>query len=314
MAARNLSASSAARFVQCPGSANLEEAIPGYSPPIEDPDKWKAKGLGTQIHAVLEFVCKNLSPKGLIEFRNLLQEFGQLPKKRRTELEQDFSELMLWTDGITMRNSTPSPLRNILLQAMGKIPKDQPPRMLRYISEAAEYAADIISARAYSSKLEKFVEVSMDTKWLAKPGKTTVDFALWDAASRRLDVVDWKTGSVIVDALDNKQLMFYAISVLHEIFGSVDAATDVATIVLHVVQPKSSTSAAYNLESILRMKEEFLQTERKILSGNLTLRPGDDCTFCPANPQARGERGYPSCPARLEMLYPTFIDIEEVLA
>ena len=56
------------------------------------------------------------------------------------------------------------------------------------------------------------------------------------------------------------------------------------------------------------------QTEQKILTRDKTLSPSDHCTFCPAYPHSRSEKGRPLCPVTMQLLYPDPFDEEEVLA
>ena len=51
--AERFSASRAARLMQCHASADLEAAIPGYTPPPEDPDADNAANRGTRAHELL---------------------------------------------------------------------------------------------------------------------------------------------------------------------------------------------------------------------------------------------------------------------
>ena len=51
-----LSASRIGRINACPASANLEKALPGWTPPVVDPTAG-AKGRGTELHKVLEIAA-----------------------------------------------------------------------------------------------------------------------------------------------------------------------------------------------------------------------------------------------------------------
>ena len=76
------SASSAARIMQCPGSANLELAIPNWVPPVDDPEKFKAAPVGTRLHEVLA----ELVAMGAAEVKNFsraLEYIGEVMSLRR---------------------------------------------------------------------------------------------------------------------------------------------------------------------------------------------------------------------------------------
>ena len=54
--------------------------------------------------------------------------------------------------------------------------------------------------------------------------------------------------------------------------------------------------------------------EAHILAGSTTFSPGDHCKFCPANPQGRGAKGKPYCPAMMSLLYPQpAVDYDQML-
>ena len=76
------SASSAARIMQCPGSANLEMAIPNWVPPIDDPKKFKAAPAGTRLHEVLAEVAE-LGAKEMKNFSRALDYISNVMALRR---------------------------------------------------------------------------------------------------------------------------------------------------------------------------------------------------------------------------------------
>jgi hypothetical protein len=57
-----------------------------------------------------------------------------------------------------------------------------------------------------------------------------------------------------------------------------------------------------------------IDADRRIMRKELTLRPNDHCTFCPANPHTRGDKGNVMCPAMMNKLYPPVIDEDEIFA
>ena len=59
--------------------------------------------------------------------------------------------------------------------------------------------------------------------------------------------------------------------------------------------------------------QRAIRTDMLIANKNLSLRPSDHCTFCPANPHTRGDKADMKCPAMMEMLYPPVIDEDDIL-
>ena len=77
-----LSASSAARHLACHASANLDLAIPGWTPPVEDRTVDNAANRGTAKHKLIEPIME-LTPGELLQFSRYLQYIGELRKTRR---------------------------------------------------------------------------------------------------------------------------------------------------------------------------------------------------------------------------------------
>lgn len=76
------SASRATRFIQCHASANLELAIPNWTPPVVDPTKDNAANRGTHIHEVFAQVME-LSAGNLEKFSEAIAYIARLRKRRR---------------------------------------------------------------------------------------------------------------------------------------------------------------------------------------------------------------------------------------
>ena len=231
------SASYAAQFISCPGSADLENAIPGFKYPKKNDDKG-ARGKGTKLH-------------------------------------EWFAETAEWSA------------------------KD-----LRNIAEALTYVAELKAQRRFNVLSEETVEAD----WLEKRPSTTADLVLY--LQDELHIIDWKTGVIPVSPVNNAQLMFYALCFRH-------LAPQATGAWLHIVQPWATNgcsswwASAENLQDFMILAQ---QTEQKIQAGDPTLSPSDHCTFCPAYPHSRSEKGRPLCPVTMQLLYPDPFDEEEVLA
>lgn len=78
--AERFSASSAARQMACPASANLELAIPNWVAPVEDPTADNAANRGTQIHELLE----QIMAMGLTDIEGLARVLTYVAELRRT--------------------------------------------------------------------------------------------------------------------------------------------------------------------------------------------------------------------------------------
>lgn len=310
----SFSASSAGRLMACPGAANLEAAIPGWTPPVEDPAKFKAKPLGTRVHEILVPFAQ-MAPNLLLWCYEAVAEFSKLHHTKRTLITGDLSELgnylALRFPAAISQKTTVRTLE--WFQSLHGLA----PKMLRFIADVALWHYDTTTKYSYQENVQRCAELDMKTTWLSKPGKTQADFVLYDRGSGTLEIVDYKTGSIPVSAIDNDQLKFYAWSVIKflDLTGTTPHTT-VDKIVVTILQPGATTDNFQELtyRELEEWSKEALAAESRIFDGVLTLTPGDHCTFCPANPFARGEKGFPLCPAQREFLFPSTVDLDEILA
>jgi len=225
------SASVASRHMACHASADLETAIPGWVPPVEDDTADNAANRGTIMHAL----------------------FAQVMGLGGADLEK--------------------------------------------FSAAVAY----IAAQRKMRRYKVLVEAPITADWLStKPG-TTADLVLY--TQDELHIIDLKTGKIPVSPVENKQLMYYAVS-----YGHLAPKARGAT--LHIVQPWADNMVGWfadtvHLELFMR---EAMAAEQDIQAGDRTFGPSDSCMFCPANPRSRGQKGHPLCPALMGMYYPEVLD------
>ena len=145
----------------------------------------------------------------------------------------------------------------------------------------------------------------MIASWLPSTPPTTPDVAI--VGPTTLDIVDYKTGAIKVEPIDNDQLMFYAACWL-------DKAPLAKEFTVHVVQPGNLTSWTAPVSYLRGWMEKAIAADKKIQAKDLTLVPNDHCTFCPANPWSRGDKSAAKCPAMEQILYPPVFDEDELFA
>lgn len=177
-------------------------------------------------------------------------------------------------------------------------------RDLRCLAEALLYMADLRSRRRFHVLKEETVEAT----WLQSKPRTTVDVVLYTADE--LHIVDYKTGMIEVSPINNEQLMYYALCFAH-------LAPKADGVHLHIVQPWTKESnmtewfiSAADLQDFMLLAQA---AEKEILSGSTVLSPSDHCTFCPANPHSRSDKGRPMCPPMMQLLYPQHFDESAIL-
>lgn len=173
---------------------------------------------------------------------------------------------------------------------------------VKHIVSALDYVAELRSRRRF----KVLTEATATAEWLVQKPKTTVDLVLY--VQDEIHIVDYKTGRIPVFPDDNEQLLFYAACFAH-------LAPRAKGVHLHINQPWAGVQEEWYC-NVIRLQdfiEEAQLAEEKILQGNLQFVPGDHCTFCPANPHSRGDKGSPLCPTMMNMLYPREIDEDEIL-
>lgn len=177
---------------------------------------------------------------------------------------------------------------------------------MRHMVTALDYVANLRSTRRF----KVLTEATIQATWLKSAPPTTADVVLY--TQDELHIVDWKTGKIPVEVVRNKQQMYYAAC-----FAPL--APKAKGVNLHIVQPWApdwEPDKAHWFVSATELKQfvtEVQTAEAAIDAGSLKLVPGDHCTFCPANPHARGAKGKPLCPEMMQLLYPEKLDIDEIL-
>jgi hypothetical protein len=286
------SASYASRYNNCHGSANLPESIPGFIMP--DKNELGMKGMGTLLHGI--FAAVLLSEADLTEAALCLESLSQVWGKGRTELIKDEVKYITWW--FKMYKTRPPINHEILKDLIQYVPKSEkaeahehptPPRIIVHLAESLRYV------KAITDQYEEWdilVEEKREAKWLVTAPKTTVDVVI--STPTELHVLDLKMGDVPVDVVMNEQLMYYA-----QTFREYTHRR----IVLHIMQRNNMVSWEPPTQVLDQWVIRMVNSERKILNGDLSLTPGSHCTFCPANPHTRGDKGNLSCPAMLQHLY-----------
>lgn len=175
-------------------------------------------------------------------------------------------------------------------------------RDLQCIADAMAY----VSALRSSRRFKVLTEATVRADWLPSAPITTVDLVLY--VQDEIHIVDYKTGKIFVDAKENNQLMFYAASFAH-------LAPKAEGVHLHVVQPWADNMTEWYCltDRLGQFMAEARAAESLVTQKVAQFQPGDHCTFCPANPRSRGDKGRPFCPAMMQLYYPSIVDEEAIL-
>jgi hypothetical protein len=174
---------------------------------------------------------------------------------------------------------------------------------MRAFAKAIDYVADIRSTRRF----KVLIEQSVKAEWLQTAPDTTADLVLF--TQDEIHVFDLKWGKIPVPVEDNHQLLYYGLCYA-------PLAPKAKGVTLHILQPRGDYYDSWFADAVTLKKfmDEAQKAEARLLAGDLTFAPSDHCTFCPANPHSRGDKGSKSCPAMTQLLYPRVIDEDAILA
>lgn len=150
-------------------------------------------------------------------------------------------------------------------------------------------------------------ETSVEAAWLTTKPKTTADLVLY--VQDEIHVIDVKWGKVHVEVVDNDQLLYYDVCYA-------PLAPKAKGVMNHILQPRADNMNSWFADTtrLAKFMADAQATEAAIAAGDVTFGPSDHCKFCPAYPHSRGERGKPLCPATMQLLYPSHIDEDAILA
>lgn len=283
-----LSASYAGRFMNCSASADLKTAIPNFE--VKE-SKRQAASQGTVMHSFFEAII--LEGVDLIQCAAMLRDLADVRGKARIKLIENEKDYIIWW--FMKEKCAPvlehEHLRHLKFKSTNKETgeeewNDVPPLPIRFIAEALEYVALLLRQGG-----TLHVEQTCQVEWLETKPYTTVDIMIRNG--NKLHILDLKMGSIKVDVFENKQLLYYAAAFRDE----------ESEITLHILQRNNIDHWSLTSTELMFWKNKILKAERAVLQGELEFNPGDHCTFCPANPRTMGDKGYPHCPAQIELLY-----------
>lgn len=207
-----------------------------------------------------------------------------------------------WTKPVEDRTKDNAANRGTHMHSVFAKVMDLPRADMIKLIDAMDYIATLRATRQF----KVLVEQSMKAAWLPGSPLTTPDLVLY--TQDEIHMIDLKTGKIPVEVIDNKQLLFGAVTVAH-------LAPRAKGVTCHILQPWANGNDSWFASTtvIKKFMDEAIAAEAAIALGSTTFSPGDHCQFCPAYPHARGLKGKPFCPVTMKMLYPPILDEEEIL-
>jgi hypothetical protein len=208
-----------------------------------------------------------------------------------------------WVDPVEDRTANNAANRGTNMHEVFASVMALPNADMQQLIRAMQYVADLRKTRRFKVLVEQTVKAS----WLQSQPDTQVDLVLY--TQDEIHVLDLKTGRILVDVVDNAQLLYYAAC-----FAPL--APKAKGVHLHIAQPWADNMEHWYADTNVlgQFMAEAQAAEARILSGDVTFGPSDHCKFCPANPHGRGAKGSPCCPAMMQILYPTHVNEDEILA
>lgn len=176
-------------------------------------------------------------------------------------------------------------------------------REIGHFAKVLTYMADLRGTRRF----KVLIEQEFTATWLTSQPTTKPDVVLF--VQDEIHIIDYKWGKIPVDVVNNKQAMYYAVC-------AAPLAPKAKGVTLHILQPPIDSYESWFVDTntLAQFMADMQEAERKILKGDTTFGPSDDCKFCPANPHGRGDKGHPYCPAMMDMLYPERFDEDAILS
>lgn len=285
-----LSASYVSRYHNCHASANLTEALPGFVHPERNNNGMK--GTGSLLHGVFEVIvktCEDLEAAATC-LRWVASYWGP---KRRDLLQDEKAYITEWF----LKYKTAPPidvnvLQPFILTKEGRdgaaIVTTVEPRRIEFLADALDEVARITSTLE-NPKI--FVEEKKSADWLETAPYTTADLIITDGD--HMYVIDLKMGDIEVSPIENEQLMYYAKTFI----------TTETEVTLVILQRKNISDWDVSVEALNGWADKIRESERQIQEGDLTFTVGSHCTFCPANPVGRGDKGNVFCPKMLQVQF-----------
>ena len=295
--------------MHCHGSANLELAIPGFIEPVKDDVTRNAKNIGTDVHTVVE-PFHDMPLPDLLMYGRVIMQYQALHITKRRVITDTEQNLVKWFHDIGQAWDVKLVDWMMLVGQGGFTPK-----MMRFIFEVSNAVAAInarLKKRNLGSNQRQAIsvgEVTLVCDWLPSAPKTTPD-VVW-VGDGVLEICDYKSGAIKVSPVDNDQLLFYAASAWNNWDDFIGRPRE---IVLHVMQPGNIDSWSCSFEYLQEWMARAVAADNAIQAKDLRLRPSDHCTFCPANPHTRGDKGNVFCRPMLDLLYPPVVDEDEIFA
>ncbi len=179
----------------------------------------------------------------------------------------------------------------------------------------AKYVIELLNV-AKKSTPDAFLETEQKvdlSEWIPDSFGTVDNTIIADGV---MYITDFKYGKGIkVSAIENKQLMFYALGTLHKY----NIVYDIHTVVMTIYQPRLDHIENFTMKvsELEKWGESVKKRAKMAFNGEGDLIPGDHCTFCKALPTCRAQAQRALQVAKTEFALPPALsdaEVAEILA
>lgn len=158
--------------------------------------------------------------------------------------------------------------------------------MMEYCEDYAVYVMETFSAAIGRTKdALLFTETKLDLTEFIPDGFGTADINI--VADHILDFIDLKYGKgVEVSAIENKQMMVYALGALSQF----DFLYNISTVRMHIYQPRMDNISVWEIDATELKQwgsDELVPKAKMAFAGEGEFVPGKHCQFCRARPTCR---------------------------
>ena len=183
--------------------------------------------------------------------------------------------------------------------------------MEMYTDSYVDFVLEQIAvAKQYCKDPMVLIEQRLDFSCYVPDGFGTGDCLI--VADKLLHIIDFKYGlGVLVDAVDNPQMMLYALGALR-LF---DALYDIDTISMSIFQPRRENVSTWTItvDELEEWAEKTLRPKAELaFKGEGEFNPGPWCTFCKAAVKCRARAEEKLALAQYEFAKPALLSDEEI--
>ena len=205
-------------------------------------------------------------------------------------------------------------------QALGRDVQDPTEHLDYYDAEmqncAEEYRNFVLEqierAKGFCGDPVVYIEHRLDFSRWVPDGFGTGDCVI--VADEELQIIDYKHGvGVLVDAVDNSQMMCYALGALE----AFDGIYDISRIQMTIFQPRREnvSTAVITKEDLLDWAENTLKPIAEIaIKGEGEFKAGDHCQFCAVKATCRKRAEYNLELAKYDFAMPDTLEESEIAA